>query len=273
MKKNGHYFLLFILLTSLIFTSCSKYQKLLKSNDQELKLAKAYEYYNEKDYFRALQLFEQVLPYYRGTAKAEDIAIKYAYANYYIEDYLMAGYHFKNFATTFPKSEHAEKALFMSAFCKYQNSPKYSLDQTNTFQAIKGFQLFTDLYPNSDSVSVANDYIDLCWDKLQKKHYEIAVLYYKIRDYNASIVALEDFLKTYPDTKYKESVLFYSCMASYELARKSVESKKQERFQNTINACEKYLENYPESDRKKEILEIFDDSKSKYKLLLEQNQS
>ena len=47
---------------SIIFASCSEYQKLLKSTDSELKYNKAMEFYQAEDYTRAAP-FPEELPY------------------------------------------------------------------------------------------------------------------------------------------------------------------------------------------------------------------
>ena len=56
-----------------VFAACGEYQKLLKSNDPELKYTKAIEYYNKKDYMRAQSLLDEVAHYYKGTERAEDV--------------------------------------------------------------------------------------------------------------------------------------------------------------------------------------------------------
>ena len=74
-RNTGIYFVISIL--SLVAVSCSNYQKIQKSQDFRFKFEKALEYYDREDYFRAINLFDQVLPFYRGTAEAEDIAYKH----------------------------------------------------------------------------------------------------------------------------------------------------------------------------------------------------
>ena len=71
-QKMSTKILLFTLFTY-VLASCSSYDKLLKSSDNELKYEMAVKYYEQKDYFRALQLFDELVPVYRGTAKAEKI--------------------------------------------------------------------------------------------------------------------------------------------------------------------------------------------------------
>ena len=134
---------------SVVLFSCSKYSKIQKSQDFQYKYQKALEYYDREDYFRAMSLFDQIMPFFRGTTDAEEIAYKYAYAYFYQKEYLMASYHFNRFAKTYPRNEKAEECAFMSAYCKYKESPNYRLDQTNTYEGIKELQLFLNEYPTS----------------------------------------------------------------------------------------------------------------------------
>jgi outer membrane protein assembly factor BamD len=50
------------------------------------------------------------------------------------------------------------------------------------------------------------------------------------RDYNAAIIALDNFVFNFPGSKYKEDALFYKYDAMFKLATNSVPSKKQERL-------------------------------------------
>ena len=44
---------------------------MMKSTDMEAKYNAAVKYYEKKDYYHALQLFEELITVYRGTSKAE----------------------------------------------------------------------------------------------------------------------------------------------------------------------------------------------------------
>ena len=239
----------FILLISIVIVvaSCSKHQKLLKSTDNEMKYDKAIEYYEEGDYYRALQLFEQLIPVYRGTNKAEKLYYYYAYAYYHEREYIMASYYFKRFSLNFPSSEFAEEASFMAAYCKYLDSPRYSLDQSVTREAIDAFQLFINRFPFGEKAQEANEYIDELRKKLERKSYNIASLYFKMEDYRAAIVSYNNLLEEYPDTEFKEDVLYKIVNAYYNYAMKSIEEKQQERFENAVKAYYDFVALYPES--------------------------
>ena len=67
----------------LLLASCSKYQKILKSTDLNLKFEKAVAYYEKDDFNRALPLLEELSTAFRGSAKAEEVNYYYAYCHYY----------------------------------------------------------------------------------------------------------------------------------------------------------------------------------------------
>ncbi len=245
-----------LIIFSLLVSACSKYQKLLKSTDNEKKYETAVKYFEEKDYYRAIQLFEQLQHFYRGTDKAEKIAYYYAYAHYEQEDYILASYYFKQFAVNYPHSKNAEEAAYLSAYCNYLDSPPSSLDQTVTLDAIQGLQLFINQHPGSSRVAKANELIDELRMKLETKALNIADLYFSMEDYKAAIINYQNLTKDYPDTKYREHALFRIAKASYYYAQKSFDHKKQERFQATSDALDNFIASYPESEYIKEVLQL-----------------
>jgi outer membrane protein assembly factor BamD len=179
MGKVSGYLIVLVFSILLIGSSC-EYQKLLKSSDSELKYKKAKEYYENKDYTRAMTLFEQLIPVFRGTDKGEEISYLFAYCNYYTKDYILAGHYFRRFAGSFPNSEYAEESSYMSAYCYYLDAPKPTLDQETTRKAIQEFQLYIGRYPESERISECNDLIDELRRRLEKKSYDNAMLYYKV---------------------------------------------------------------------------------------------
>ena len=142
-KTTG--WLLFSLALFLAPACKSSYEKIRTSGDAELILTKAFEFYEKKQYQRALTLFDLVLNTLRGDARAEKAYYEYAYCHYNTKQYLLAAYYFKTFSNTFPNSPFREEAAFMSAYSNYQLSPIYRLDQGNTLTAIEEFQLFVNV--------------------------------------------------------------------------------------------------------------------------------
>lgn len=249
-----------ILILAVLATSCGEYEKLLKSTDYELKSEKAQEYYDEGKYVKASELLSQVLPRYRATDQAEELNWLNANCYYQMRDYVMAGSAFRNYANTFPYSEHTEEATFMTAYCDYMMSPRPQLDQSYTYSAIEAFTFFQKRYPSSDKVDDAQDLINELQDKLVEKSYLNAKLYYDLKEYRAAVVALDNSLKDYPNTKHREELMFLKLESSYLFALNSVAEKQQERFQTALDEYYSFVEEFPESDFRKDVDEIYSDT-------------
>lgn len=253
---NRNAFSLFLVFLALSLFSCSDYQKLKKSSDNDLKYTRALEYYEKGDYFRAQQLFDQILIFFKGTEKAERISYLNAYCYFKQKDYIMGGYYFKAFTTSYPNSPLAEECAYMSAYCNYLDSPRSSLDQSNTMDAIQSLQLFVNQYPQSKKVEECNKLIDELYSKLEKKATDIALLYYRMSDYKAAITSFNNVLKDFPSTANKEQVLFYLLQAKYDYANKSIEAKQVERMQDARETTRAILTEFPSGKFTAQVLAI-----------------
>lgn len=231
MKKFLALFLVIVFLSS-----CSEYQKALKSEDVAVKYASAEKMYEAKKYGKAIRLFEQIAPAYKGKPSAEKMFFMYSQSLYKTEQYYLAGYQFESFVASYPKSEKIEEASFLGAKSFSFLSPVYSLDQTDTYKAIEKLQNYIDTYPEGQNLAEANTLVKGLREKLEKKAFENAKIYHTISDYKAAMVAFENFLINYPGTSYRESALYYKLDSAYLLAINSVPSKMKERLENAKTA-------------------------------------
>ncbi len=246
----------------LVISACSQYQRLLQSDDHELKYQTAIEYYEEGEHGRTITLLSDVMPVYRGTAEAQRINYYFAMAHYKNGEYTLASHYFKSYVDAFPNSENAEEFLFLSAYCQYLESPRYSLDQTNTRQAIREFQNFINRYPQSERVADANELIDRLRLKLEKKHFEIGQLYYNISDYQAAATTFETYINDFPDSEYREKAMFLTVKAYYEFAYNSIPQRQEERYGKVIDAYNEFVRRFPDSDMIEEASEMHEKAQS-----------
>jgi len=220
MKKG-----LLLLGVILMLGSCSEYQKVLKSDDSGKKYALAEELYNEamvensKSTFRkALRIFEQIVPQYRGKPQGEKLTFLFADTYYQLGDNQLAGYQFERFVASYPNSDKAEEATFKSAKSYYQDSPRFDLDQAETVKAIGELQKYIDKYPNGEFMDQANEYTAELRVKLEKKAYEIAKQYHHTENYKSAIVAFNNFILEYPGSPFREAAFYHRFDSAYELA-------------------------------------------------------
>jgi outer membrane protein assembly factor BamD len=247
MLKLGVRRVLFLAIIAGLSVSCTGFRKLQKSGDWQAKYAGAMKYYEASDYYRAIALFEEVLPVTRGKAEGEKAQFYYAYAHYKDGQYILGAHYFKSFYETYSRSEFANEAQFMYAYSLYRNSPIYNLDQTSTKESIQAFQIFINRNPDSNYVTEATQILSELQIKLETKAYHSSKLYHKIGILNSAIIAFDNFGINYPDSKYNGELQFLKLEATYLMAQQSIPSKQQGRYKDVTKMYEDYIVNYPES--------------------------
>ena len=215
------------------------------------------QYYEEEKYQKAMPLFEELIPLFRGTERAEKVYYCYCYCNYNLDLLYSSSYHFKKFSITYPTSEHAQEALFMYAYSNYLLSPIPTLDATDTKTGIYALQLFINTYPEHELVDSSNVLMDKLRSKLEVKSYLDSKQYFKIFKFKAAIIAINNTLLDFPETEYREELTFLILKSNFLLAEISIKQKKLQRINDTIEAYYIFADTYKESKYLKEAQTIF----------------
>ena len=250
-KKTIKYFILLVI-SILIFGSCGEYVRVMKSSDYDYKYKKAMEYYNKKDFTKASSIFEQIVNVFRASVKGDTVMFYYAKSYYGDEDYIMAGHYFKDFSDNYGRSPFVEEADYMAGYCYYMISPRPSLDQENTHDAIQAFQKFIYKHPESKYIPECKRLIVELNNKLAEKAYLNAKLYYNLghvdpKYYKSAIISLKNCLSDYPDNKFREELMFMILQSNFLLAKNSIPEKKRERFQSTLDEYYSFISEFPSS--------------------------
>lgn len=245
-----------LLISVILFSSCGEYQKVLNKGTAQEQYKMATKLYEAGKYTKAIQLFEKIMPKYQRKPQMERIQYMIAESNYKTKNYELASYYFNRFMGNYPNSSKLEEVAFLTAHSYYLASPKSSRDQAETQKALTAFQSFIDKYPNSTKIKEANKFYDELTNKLEKKAFDNAKLYYKTENYKAAIVAMEVFLEDNFGTVYKEEALAYKFLASYELGMRSVFSKKEKRLNDAILAYNRFKNSFPESEKLKDYQKL-----------------
>jgi len=258
MKKYSYF--LFVLFFA--FTSCSKYQKLLKSTDYELKYNKAVEYFAKGDFMRAQTLFDETAVYYKGTERSELILNYLARSYMGQKDYYSASEYYKSYTRTYPKGKFIAESKFMIGYCHYLDSPDARLDQTSTKNAITAFQEFIDIYPEDERVPEAVKHMDEMMDKLAYKGLLNAKLYYNLgnylgNNYESAVITAQNTLKKYPSSKYREDLSIIILDAKYALATNSTHAKMMDRYRDTLDEYYSFVNEFPDGKHKRQADKIY----------------
>lgn len=253
----------FVLILGLFVAfSCGNFRKIEKNPDWRVKYEAGLVYYSNKDYFRTSILFEQILPIVRGLPEAEKVQFYLAYCQYYEKLYLLAAEQFKSFYETYGRGTLSEEARFMYAYSLFKSSPGPNLDQSESIEAMTSMQDFLNRFSNSKFKDQALDVIYTVQTRLEKKGFENARQYVKMRQYKAAIVALDNFQKNFPDSKYLEESHFLVVQSKFELARQSVLSKQRERYLDVVQSYKSFVDQFPESKFLKDAEQYYVNSNS-----------
>lgn len=241
-----------------VATSCGDYNKVVKSTDYEYKFKKAIEYYEKGEFAKSGSLLQDLLSIYRASSRADQVYYYYAKSMMGQGDNLMATQYFRILLREQPMSKFAEESQFMIGYAGYLMSPKPLLDQQTTYDAIEALQLYVNLYPYSDRLDEAHRLIDELRDKLVQKSYLSAKLYYDFENYKAATVALENAVKEYPDSRYREEILYMLLKSKYLMAVNSVEDKKEVRLSNALDEYYAFVDEFPTSKHRREVNRFYE---------------
>jgi len=235
----------------------------LEGSDVEAKYKAAFEYFEAGKYSRSSALFESLTLLTNGTERYDTVMYYLGLSNYSYKDYYTAETNFNQYLTNFPQGAFAETAQFLRIDCLYRATLRYELDQTPTYTAITAMGEYLREYPTGANADICRHRLQELGDRLDRKAYENAKLYYKMEDYKAARVALKNVLKEDADNIYREDILYYSAMASYKYADLSVASKKKERFLVFQDDYLNFVGEYPESPYRKELDALYEKVKEK----------
>lgn len=227
--------------------------RIIKSGDPQLMYSKGLEFYNIDKWRKASDLFDACRGYYVGSEREDSIAFFAARSKFKSRNYADATLQLEDFRRKFGRSIFLEDAEAMLAMCSYYLAPGPSRDQTITTQAIIAFTEFIERYPNSKRVEAFSKLIEELHGRLLEKAYINAYTYYKIQRYKSAVVAFRNALKQFPDTPYREEILYHIAASQYRLAHNSIESKQAERYLNVLDSYYSLINEFPESKYRKEL--------------------
>ena len=216
------------------------------SNDYLGKYKEAVAKYQAKDYYKARQLFKEVIPKLKG--KKEIIAAEFyqAYAAFYEGSYKISAHYFEEFYKAYPRVKEAEEALYMQGYANYLDLPDIRLDQTKTKKVLLVLQSYLKIYPTGLYTPQVCNYIVILQDRLVLKILDAAKLYYKLGKYESVAVVLKNLKKEPGAYKYAEEIAYLKIKLQYKSAVVTC-SKDDKRLHLGLNSCQEFLNSYSDS--------------------------
>ena len=234
--------------------SCSsEFEKLLNGYNYGEKYRAALKYYEEGKYSKAAQLFESIAVNTQGAPQEDTVRFYWGLSNYYMNDYITAQSNFSEFIQTYPSSPFAKEAEFRMIDCMYRQTYRWELDQRPTETALTYINKYIIENPGTDYAKLCRVMRDDLNERLDKKAFEAARLYYHMENYLSAHHALKNVLKDDADNIYREDVLYFTAMAAYKYAYYSVPEKQRERYMTFLDDYYNFVSEYPQSKYKAEL--------------------
>ena len=257
------YFSIFLLTLIVALGACRNKDLIQPGDPINVAYDKALSLFENEKYGDAAYGFEMVTRMGRGTNYAEDA--QYYLAESYFKDtqYILAASEYERFISYHPQNERREEVEYKMALCYYKQSPRYRLDQSPTYRAIELFQLYNNKYPNSELVVESAERIDELRGKLARKNYEAGEYYLRTSSYKAASIYYDLVIDQYPESEWAEASLIRQIETYIEYADRSIEAKKNERYGLAIASYEKFLQLFPQSDKRATAEKLYNEATRK----------
>ncbi len=240
--KLPRYFILVLLsLFAIQFISgCGSSKTDINTDDPQKAFDIAKRKYDKRDYVDAIDNLSFIKIRFPGTDVSDKVQFYLASSYFYQKEYILAAYEFESFLKNFPLSPFYSEGKFMLGNTYYELSPKYSLDQQFTKEALNQYLSFIEEYPQDKNVADADKKIKELRNKLAFKDYWTAELYMKTDNYKAASLYYQAVYDEYIDSDWADDAMVAQAEA-YINGRKYEEAKK---------VLEKFYKLFPNSTLK-----------------------
>lgn len=249
--------LIVLTVASMTFACTGYYDTLMRSNDFDLKYKAAFKYFDKKKFKKAAEIFESLKLISQGTPQEDTVNYYMALSNYNFGDYVTAESNFATFIDVYPRSPFTEEGEYLRIKCLYEATYRFELDQTPTRKAMTIITEFMYDNPGSKFYPECQAMMKEFMERLDRKSFESAKLYYVMEDYKAAHYAFKTVLKENSENQYREDILYYTALSSYKYALNSIRNKQKDRYLTFIDDYYNFISEYPESEKKKELDGLF----------------
>jgi len=176
-------------------------------------------YYNT-NYQQSLELFQKLIYEYPLSKYLKDADFYIAECNYKMKKFDVAIQAYQDFIIRYPMDSRTEYAYFQLGVCHWKQRKKNPLrDQTETQEALRAFEKFIQLYPQSSRRKQAEEYIKQAKELLFKKEIKIADFYFKKKEYWQSALRYHYAWTHYPDMQGADYAIFQEGVSLWKMGK------------------------------------------------------
>ncbi|MEC7641864.1 MAG: outer membrane protein assembly factor BamD [Nitrospinota bacterium] len=187
----------------------------IRGNKPAFLLRQANRLSRNKDYFRAAELYKQILEDYPDSPERVEAQLFLADTLMKKKEYGDAKLNYESFIELYPAWSNVDHAYFYLAMADYMMIDIALRDQTFTRSALAQFEQLIRNFPKSSYLKRAEKKIRECRKKLAENILEISRFYFRTHSYQSAINRLKSLLATYPKQKFNDEVMFLLAESYY----------------------------------------------------------
>ena len=249
------------------------YNKLLKSTNYQLMYTEGLRYYHMKkkgsdqnssgNYQKAQNLLDRAFQSqsFMGSVREDSLSYYLGCSFYKAGSFEVSEQLFDNFRRRFPSSVFIEDVEYMYAMGFYFASPAPQYDQKTTLRAMIAINEYKGRYPNTIKKTECEERMVELQQKLYTKSYENAKLYYTIGQYKAAVRALNNAIDEFPESPYREELMYLATKSAYLFAKNSVASQMTDRYMSMMDNYYNLVSEYPGTAHMKEVEKMHTEAK------------
>ncbi len=199
----------------LLLTACASSEKSLDNLGPEEIYTTAYQYFQETDYEKAAEAFDQIEQQFPYSEWAERAQIMMAYSQYKQNEYTDAILTLDRFLQFHPGNKNAAYALYLKALCYFEQMSDPLREQEMTQKADDTFKELLTRFPNSVYAKDAEAKLKIILNTLAGKELAVGRYYQQHEDYIAAMNRFQNVLKEFSKSNQTEEAL-YRLAACYQ---------------------------------------------------------
>ena len=202
--------LLIVLTLFFLLIACSS-RKNLSQMPSEVKWQRAENFFNRKKFNRAVPYYEQLI-FERSSIYTAEAQFKLGECHFNMKKYIEAIFEYQELLRLFPDHKNAADAQFKIgvSFARLAGSAHH--DQTETERAIDAFTIFGERYPTDPRLAEAFKFIADMQMILIEKVYRNGYIYFKMKDYPASQLYLNEIMRLGNRNDLEKKSAYYNAL-------------------------------------------------------------
>ncbi len=219
-----------VLLWLFTASGCAWWDKMWGRGEERVKTpdslySRGKEYYDKKDYDKAIEAFRRVKEEYPLSQLAIMAELGIADSYFSDEKFVDAQVFYGEFIELHPINQSVPYAMYQVGMCHFNQMETIDRDQTETVKARAAFERLITRFPNSKFSFLAEKKLRECKERLAEHEFYVGHFYFKTKKYYAAMRRFEGIAKNYPNLGLDYKVNYFHAESKRLWEKEKLEKK------------------------------------------------